>query len=73
MENIDLVCKRTGRKRIGFVGHGHGATEMLIALSFFAKEVEDRLTSVIALAPIGHSTHTSNPFYDYFSRYWRSF
>ena len=46
---------------------------MLLNMYKYQKEMEDRLTSFVALAPIGHTTYTENAFYDMYSRYWRSF
>lgn len=33
IENINFILRVTGYQKLGFVGHGHGATEMLMCLS----------------------------------------
>lgn len=35
IENIDIVRQNIGQKKIGFIGHGYGATQMLMLLSKF--------------------------------------
>lgn len=40
IENIDYVRDTTGQNKLAFVGHGHGATEMMICMSMNGEQVE---------------------------------
>jgi len=71
-ENIDFVLKETGKSRVSFIGSGHGATQMMINMVNRQYQIESKLKSFIALAPIADSRYTMNPFYEMYSRYWRS-
>lgn len=35
-------------------------------------QIEQILSSCVALAPVAHSNHTENAYYDYYNKYWRS-
>lgn len=73
IENIDVVRQITDKDKVSFVGHGHGATQMFMCMYNFQSEVEKRISSCIALAPIAHNQYTKNAFYEFYQKYWRGF
>ena len=72
-ENIEFVRKQADSDKIAFVGHGHSASLLFMNMYEHGHKIEDRISSCIALAPIAHTDYTNNEFYDFYSRYWRSF
>lgn len=72
-ENIDYVRELTSQDRVHFVGSGHGATQLLMRISQNREVLDSKLMSMIALAPLAHSSFTENALLEMYSRYWRSF
>lgn len=72
-ENINYILNQTNQTRLHFIGHGHGATQMLMRLSELSQEsIEAKLTSFVALGPVTLTSYTENPFYEIYNKYWRS-
>lgn len=65
-ENIDFIREKSGSEKIGFVGHGHATTLLFMNMFNNPKEMEKRISSCIALAPVAHADYTRNAFYDYY-------
>ena len=72
-ENLEYVIEQTGKKRVHFIGSGHGATQMLMRISQNREVMDSKLLSLVALGPIAHHSFTENPLLEMYSRYWRSF
>jgi predicted alpha/beta hydrolase len=56
---IELVKKQTDRRKISYIGHSMGTTQMFYALTTDRKKyLEDSLNLFIALAPVTRLDHT---------------
>ena len=74
MDMLQYVQEVVGAgDKVGFVGHGHGATLMLMNMTNYSKHLEDKLCFCVCLAPLAYSTHVSNKFYDFYMKHWKLF
>lgn len=49
---IDFVRQLTGKDKIGYIGHSQGTTQMFSALSLNHGDLNSKINSFIALAPV---------------------
>ena len=59
--SIDYVLNATSSEKLTYIGHSQGTTEFFVLLSE-RPEYNQKITKMIALAPIAYSTHIYNPF-----------
>ncbi|XP_053214127.1 uncharacterized protein LOC128397424 [Panonychus citri] len=59
-ESIDYVLKKTGYKKLGWIGHSMG-TLIMFGLLSERKEYSDNIKPFIALAPVAHVSNITSP------------
>ena len=65
---IDYVRKHTGQKKVSYIGHSQGTSQMFYALSAFPDFWESRLNLFVALAPVTALSHCTAALFKYGSR-----
>jgi len=60
--NVDYVRKRTGKAKITYIGHSQGTSQMFAALSEKFGQLDQKVDTFIALAPIVNLKSTTNSF-----------
>jgi lysosomal acid lipase/cholesteryl ester hydrolase len=70
---IDFVLKKTGKSKLAYIGHSQGTSQMFAALSYNFGNLQNKLNSFTALAPIVHLGHTADDSIKNGSKYWRQF
>lgn len=57
---IDYILDNTGKEKLSYVGHSQGTT-IFFACMASRPEYNDKITLMIALAPVAHMTHMTHP------------
>ncbi|OXU24914.1 hypothetical protein TSAR_006225 [Trichomalopsis sarcophagae] len=57
---IDYILKRTGHKKIAYIGHSQGSTAFSVMMSEYP-EYNDKITIMSALAPVSYCSHMTSP------------
>ncbi|XP_049825862.1 uncharacterized protein LOC109604814 [Aethina tumida] len=57
---IDYILGNTGKEKLSYVGHSQGTT-IFFACMASRPEYNDKITLMIALAPVAHMTHMTHP------------
>ncbi|OXU22918.1 hypothetical protein TSAR_015664 [Trichomalopsis sarcophagae] len=64
---IDYILKRTGHKKVAYIGHSQGSTAFTVMLSEHP-EYNEKITSMYSLAPISYLSHMTSPVFKTLAR-----
>mmetsp|Transcript_26698 Transcript_26698/g.40725 ORF Transcript_26698/g.40725 Transcript_26698/m.40725 type:complete len:186 (+) Transcript_26698:512-1069(+) len=59
---VDMIKKKTGVKKVTYMGHSQGTTQMFYMLCASQPEVVKRVNLFIALNPVAYMNHVQVPF-----------
>lgn len=68
---IDFVRAKTGRAKIAYIGHSQGTSQMFAALAENAGNLNTKLTSFTAFAPVANLANSQTPFARKLYTYWK--
>lgn len=66
--NIDYILNKTGHKKVAYVGHSQGTTEFF-AMAAMRPEYNDKISVMIALAPVAYMGHMASPLLKLMAKY----
>jgi lysosomal acid lipase/cholesteryl ester hydrolase len=62
---VEMVLQKTGQKKLTYIGHSQGTSQMFYALSKHPDYWKEKMNLFVALAPVTSLHHTTSALFKY--------